>query len=135
MQNFRRMAKPMTHFVIVAFLWVGLQLPAAQAGMIGTETLVSAAQILQERSHVLNLLERKDIQDQLLGYGVTPEQAKTRVDSLSDAEIHTLADQLDSLPAGGDVVGVILFIFLVLLLTDILGLTDVFPFVKKHRRH
>lgn len=134
MQNLRRMAKPISHFVIITFLWMGLELPAAQAGMIGTETLVSAAQSLQERSHVLNLLERKDIQDQLMGYGVTPEQAKTRVDSLSDAEIHTLADQLDSLPAGGDVLGAVLFIFLVLLFTDILGLTDVFPFVKKHRR-
>jgi hypothetical protein len=41
---------------------------------------------------------------------------------------------MDQLPAGGDAVGVLigasLFVFIVLLITDILGFTDVFPFVK-----
>jgi hypothetical protein len=58
------------------------------------------------------------------------------VDSLSDAEVIALADQIEKHPAGGNAVGVIvgaaLFIFIVLLITDILGLTDIFPFVKKH---
>lgn len=131
----RRIAKPISHFVIVAFLWLGIQLPAAHAGIVGTDAIVTAAQAQQDRIHIRNLLERKDVQDQLMVHGVTAEQAQSRVDSLTDAEAHALAGQLDTLPAGGDsALGVIVFIFLILLFTDILGLTDVFPFVKKHRR-
>ena len=48
-----------------------------------------------------------------------------------------MADQIERLPAGGSAIGVIigaaLIVFLVLLATDILGYTDVFPFVKKHK--
>ena len=135
MEYLRRIAKPISHFVIFAFLWLGLQLPAAQAGIVGTEVIVSSAQAQQDRTQIMNLLDRKDIQEQLVSHGVTTEQAKARVDSLSDAETHTLANQLNTLPAGGDagILGVIVTIFLVLLITDILGLTNVFPFVKKHR--
>ena len=45
---------------------------------------------------------------------------------------------IDPLPAGGDALGVILgvalIVFLVLLITDIMGYTDIFPFVKKTHR-
>lgn len=134
MEYLRRIAKPISHFVIFAFLWLGLQLPAAQAGIVGTEIIVSNAQAQQDRAQIMDLLDRKDIQEQLISHGVNVEQAKARVDSLSDAETHTLAGQLNTLPAGGDsILGVIVLIFLVLLVTDILGLTNVFPFVKKHR--
>ncbi len=134
MEKFRRIAKPISHFVILAFLWLGFQLPAANAGIVGTEVLVSSEQGQQDRAHILKLLERKDVQEQLVAYGVDAEQAKARVNSLTDAEMRSLAGQMDQLPAGGDsVVGVLFAIFIILLITDILGLTSIFPFVK-HRR-
>jgi hypothetical protein len=68
-------------------------------------------------------------------WGINPDEAKARVDSLTDEEIENIASRMDQLPAGGDAFGVIvgaaLIIFIVLLVTDILGLTDVFTFVKK----
>ncbi len=134
MEKLRRIARPISHFVILAFLWLGVQLPAAHAGIVGTETLVTSEQAQQDRAHILKLLERKDVQEQLVAYGVDAEQAKARVNSLTDAEMHSLAGQMDQLPAGGDsIVGVLFAIFIILLITDILGLTSIFPFVK-HRR-
>jgi hypothetical protein len=66
--------------------------------------------------------------------GIDPQEAQARIDSLSDAEVNDIVDKLDQLPAGG-VLGTILIIsflvFLILLLTDIAGYTDIFPFVKK----
>ena len=66
----------------------------------------------------------------------TISMAKARVNSLTDEEVSQVARQMDQLPAGGDglaiIVGAAVLIFLVLLLTDILGLTDVFKFVKKY---
>jgi hypothetical protein len=97
----------------------------SQAGMIATPT---------DRSQLLGVLERVEVQAQLQAHGVSVEQAKARVMALSDAEATQLAAQIDSLPAGGDgvgaVLGVALIVFLVLLLTDILGFTKVFPFTK-----
>jgi hypothetical protein len=68
-------------------------------------------------------------------WGISPEEAKKRIDSLTDEEIENIASRIDRLPAGGDglgaIVGAALLIFIILLITDILGFTDVFPFVKK----
>jgi len=97
----------------------------SQAAMIATPA---------DRSQLLGVLERVEVQAQLQAHGVSVEQAKARVMALSDAEATQLAAQIDSLPAGGDgvgaVLGVALIVFLVLLLTDILGFTKVFPFTK-----
>ncbi len=71
----------------------------------------------------------------MIELGVDPAVAVARVAGLSDAEIHDVAGRIDQLPAGQDFVGAILgtalVLFLVLLITDILGLTDVFPFVRR----
>ena len=97
----------------------------SQAGMIATPA---------ERDGLLRILARPDVQSQLAARGVSLEQAKARVAALSDAEAAQLAAQIDSLPAGGDfggaLISAVLIVFLVLLLTDILGFTKVFPFTK-----
>jgi hypothetical protein len=68
---------------------------------------------------------------------VSPQDVKARVAALSDAEVTSLAGKIDSMPAGGDALGAVLWlalvIFLVLLITDILGLTKVFPFTRPVR--
>jgi hypothetical protein len=64
-------------------------------------------------------------------------EAKTRVDSLSDIEAITVANQIEQLPAGSGAIGAVIvasvIVFLVLLITDILGYTDIFPFVKSQK--
>ena len=97
----------------------------SQAAMIATPG---------ERDALLRILDRAEVQTQLEAYGVSAEQAKARIAVLSDAEAAQLAAQIDSLPAGGDPAGALisalLLVFLVLLVTDILGFTKVFPFTK-----
>jgi hypothetical protein len=70
---------------------------------------------------------------QLEKLGVNTSDAQVRVAALTDAEAASLAGQIDSLPAGGDVVGALVLIFVILLVTDILGLTKVFPFTRSKR--
>ena len=63
--------------------------------------------------------------------GARRADVQARVDALSDEEVLQLAARLDSLPAGGDgFIGALVFVFLVLLITDIIGLTKVFPFTR-----
>ena len=79
--------------------------------------------------------QRDDVRRQMVALGVEPAEAAARAAALSDPKVREIAGQLDRLPAGqsavGAVVGAALLIFLVLLITDLLGLTDVFPFVNR----
>lgn len=131
MKLLRRLTKPVSHLVVLGLLALSLHLPAAHAGMVGTEAVVNAAQAQQDRERLHSALSRDDVQAQLLARGVDPAQVQARVDSLTDEEMQTLATHMDQLPAGGGVVGALVLIFLVLLVTDLLGLTNVYPFVKK----
>jgi hypothetical protein len=90
------------------------------------------------RAQLHRILDRPEAVQQLERLGVEPAEAHRRVDALSDAELRSLGESLADDPAGGGAVGAIvgaaLIVFLVLLVTDILGLTDVFPFVRKPAR-
>ena len=103
--------------------------------MIGTETMIDMARTQEARDHVNSILAREDVKTAFIAQGINPLEAKERVDALSNAEIINLADQIDQLPAGGStletVLIVALIVFLVLLFTDLMGWTDIFPFVKK----
>ena len=111
---------------ILLIVSLGAPLPL-QAGMIGTGDAL-------QRERIHEFLGRADVQGQLLARGVSPEDATARVAALTDAEAADLAARIDELPAGGiGIVGAILVVFLVLLLTDILGYTKIFPFTRSAR--
>jgi len=107
------------------------------AAMIPTEVTNDTNKGQEARDFLKELISREDIQNYLTNQGIDPLEAKARIDSLSDSEAVMMAEQLERLPAGSGAVGIIigaaLLVFLVLLVTDILGLTDVFPFVNKHK--
>lgn len=87
-----------------------------------------------ERGRIAAALERAEVREQLAVFGVSLEQAQARVAALTDAEAAELAGRIDQLPAGGiDVLAVALVVFLVLLITDILGYTKIFPFTRPAR--
>jgi len=133
MRTLRRFTKPVSCAVVTGLLALNLHLPAAHAALVGTEAVVQTLHAQQERDRLRAALDRADVQQRLIAFGVDPAQVQARVDALTDDEAARLAKQMDELPAGGDALGLLVFIFLVLLITDILGLTDVFPFVKKKR--
>lgn len=114
-----------------------LSLPAssAWAGTVGTEDVMRAESGARlDRDTLRGLLERADVRAQLEARGVDARAARERVDALTDEEVAALAGRVGALPAGGaDVLGVIFAVFLILLVTDILGLTKVFPFTRSVR--
>lgn len=119
--------------LIVTLAWAGMPLSEAHAGLIATDRIVASAQPGTNRDRVQALLARADVRQALEQRGVDPAAAAERVAVLSDAEVDALAARMDSLPAGADfggLVGAAVFIFLVLLVTDLLGLTKVFSFTR-----
>src|SRR3989338_4004201 len=125
MQTFRRFTKPVSYVVTLGMLAVSLHLPVANATMIGTEAVVHAVQVQQERARIHEALNREDVKAKLVSLGVEPSQVQARVDALTDEETQQLSKNLDEMPAGGDIVGALVLIFLVLLITDLLGVTEV----------
>ena len=118
--------------VLLAFCFTFLQAPALQAAMLGTESVLPS-QTDVTRSQLQDLLQRHDVQQSLKEHGIDVQEARARVMTLSDAELEQIQGRLDTLPAGegavGAIVGGAVFIFVVLLITDILGFTNVFTFV------
>jgi len=134
MDKLRRLTKPVSHLVVLGMLALSLHFPAANAAMVGTEAVVNAAQAQQSRERIVSTLNRDDVKTQLMARGVDPSQVQARLNSLTDEEVQTLAAKMDQLPAGGDGLGVLVFLFVLLLITDILGYTNIFPFVKHPKR-
>lgn len=131
----RHISTPVNYFLAFMMFMVSMPFNMANAAMVGTETIVqNEVQELSDRDRVQGFLDRQDVQEAIKAQGIDPSEAQARVNSLSNEEVTRIAGQLDHLPAGGslltDVLGVALVIAIVLFITDILGLTDVYPFVN-----
>lgn len=115
---------------VLAAVLLGMQLAPVQAAIIGTDRLIAAERQALQRAELTALLEREEVARQLQALGVDVEAARERVASLTDAEVARLNQRLAELPAGGvDAVGVVLLVLLVFVITDIIGATDIFPFI------
>jgi hypothetical protein len=134
MLGVHRFAKYVSCFVTLTMLLMSMPVQTVGAAMVGTETVMTLSKAQHVRKNLHEFLNREDVKAIMMAQGIRPIEAKARVESLSDAEIMQLADKMDQLPAGGDGLGVIVgaavIIFIVLLITDIMGYTDVFTFVK-----
>ncbi len=133
----QKIIKPVSFFLVFSFLLLDLSVQAARAQMIDTNTVIAAQKQEASRVRVAAFLGRDDVQQVMVQHGVDAVEAQKRVASLSDAELAKISQAMDQLPAGGDglgtVIGAAVLIFLVLLITDILGFTHVFSFVRPQR--
>lgn len=130
MLHFLRKSRFIPRLLVLTMVYLSAY-PAVNAAMVTTQDLVEDQQYQIERNRLLAALERDDVKEALIRQGVDPEMAKQRVASMTTAEIQAVNQKMASLPAGSGVLEVILIVFLVLLFTDIMGWTNIFPFVKK----
>ncbi len=101
MKRIRQNAKPLCAFSTFLVLLISVPLDPVLAAMVGTEATLDLTRARQARDEINKLLLREGIQNALMSQGIDPVEAKARIDSLSDAEVVRLADQIDKLPAGG----------------------------------
>lgn len=117
---------------VVAGLLASTMPAPVQARVVSTEEALAATPA-SDRAALEALIARDDVRVRLEALGVDPHQAIERVQALDDQQARDLAARIDELPAGAGVVGALLTIFIVLLITDILGFTKVFPFTRSIR--
>jgi len=120
--------------IIAFFVSLSLFSTTMFAGVISTKD------VLHESSSNVTIngfLAKQEVQAKLAELGVSSETIQERIASLTDEEIAQINQKIDSMPAGGNaggaILGVLVFIFIVLLITDILGFTKVFNFTKSAR--
>jgi hypothetical protein len=137
MSALRQLRRGVALLLAVVMLVVSMPLGAARAALVTTEQMLEESSGAGDRARVQAFVSRADVREQMVALGVDPDEAAARVAALSDAQVREIATQLDHLPAGQSaiaaVIGAAVFIFLVLLITDLLGLTHIFPFVNHPR--
>lgn len=138
MHRFRKTTKCVSIVLTILLCMMYMPVQSIFAAMVKTETVLADGEILIAREKVRAFLDRKDVQAALTARGINPLEAKARVSSLSDAEVKIISAKIDQLPAGGDALGfLIVFVavfFLVLLITDMLGFTDIFTFINPPKK-
>ncbi len=140
MSLFRKMCRVLALPMAVAMLTVWMPWGAARAALVPTDSVISTLTAEQDRQTILKFLSREDVAKQFESFGVSSDEAKARVATMSNAELRQFAGKIDQLPAGQDGVGIafliIVLLFVALVITDVLGLTDVFPFIhSKYKGH
>jgi septal ring factor EnvC (AmiA/AmiB activator) len=124
MKTFRR-----TIALTLSFLLLIASFSQAQAAIIANNQLIQQTQQANDRTILLQTLQRADVQQQLLAMGVTTADIESRVSHMTGAEVAQLNQQINELPAGGDILGLLLLIFIIFVITDVIGATDIFPFI------
>ncbi len=111
--------------MLAAFLTQSFVTPA-RAELIGTEAVIATEARAMNLARVDAVLARAHVQQQLEAYGVDAAVARARVAALTDHELARLASDLEAAPAGGDALGLIGAVFLVLLILELTGVIDIF---------
>lgn len=99
---------------------------AAFGGVISTQQYLISLDREATLARIDAVLAREEVQSKLEQYGVDPVAAEGRIAALTDQELELLAAELESLPAGGDLLAVVGIAFVVLLILELVGVIDIF---------
>ncbi|GGW61630.1 PA2779 family protein [Alishewanella tabrizica] len=113
--------------VLSAMLLCGIS--QANASVFASDHVIAEQQHHYNKQQVLSFVDDTQVQRKLIELGVNPADAKNRIANMTAAELTALNTQLNEMPAGG-VVGTILTVLVVVAVLDLMGITDVYPFIR-----
>ena len=102
--------KMICRFMAIALMVAPFQM--AQAGMIDSNVVNTAATVQADRALVMNYLTRAQTVTEFQAMGMDAQQAVERVGAMTDAEVTTLAGEINTAPAGG-LVTLVLVVFII----------------------
>jgi hypothetical protein len=137
MHAFQKTAKPISILAVILFLLMSPFNQLAAAAMVGTEKLLISDRNPETRSYLQQMMSRKEIQEALVARGIDLQEAKIRIDSLTDSEVEQILEKINDLPAGGIdaafvliIVGVIVVLFIIVEYTSAVPM---FPWFQPER--
>jgi hypothetical protein len=115
----------MFRLVAISLLSAGFVQPSG-AAVISSQERIDAESRGALISRIETVLARNDIAAQFARFGVSPDQAQERLNNLTDEELLQLETTMGDEVAGGDALATIGTVFLVLLILELVGVTDIF---------
>ncbi len=125
-----RIKQFLTTLVTLTFLGTSLLAPV-QAAMIGTQNYMQSVDREANLAIIDSALLRDDVQQQLTKMGVSQEDARLRVANLPDQDVARLAENIETMPAGGSLLALVGAVFIVLLILEVTGVIDIFNKIDK----
>jgi Family of unknown function (DUF6627) len=120
-----RLRAAVVRFASVTLIGMGF-VQAAPAAMINTGYLIDSQARAASLARVEVLLARDDVKQQLVQLGVDPAMVAERVKGLSNQELLQLEQSMDDQKAGGDILGLVGAVFVVLIILELVGVIDIF---------
>ena len=121
------MNKFLTASILCPILILGMS--QATAAVVSSEQVIANQQFNFNKQQVLSYVDSAEVQNKLIELGVSPADAKQRIANMTAEELNALNSQMNEMPAGG-IVGVVVTVLVVVVVTDLMGLTDVYPFIN-----
>lgn len=116
MNSTKKVRKPTSIILVILFLMVPVFQKTVSAAMIGTEIMLAQDRNPDTRVYFRDLLSRNDIKRELVLLGIDPDEARARIENLTDEELATIAPSLTNFPAGGDGTGFAVVVGMVIML-------------------
>lgn len=105
--------------VYLTFAMIMLSLPSQGWAMfLPSDQAASVRQA--DMVNIQKALETAVVKQRLRDLGLSPEETLSRIDTLSDQQVHEFAGNLDSLQAGADGLGALIFLVLVVILVVVI---------------
>jgi len=122
----RQLRISLIFFLLTMFVITSTLIPTVEAKMIDTDTYFSVQQYQDGKMQISEFISRDDIRAKLVEFGVDPQEAEQRIAHLSSEEVQLLQSRIADLPAGAGVIEVIGIVFVILLILELIGVTNIF---------
>ena len=119
--------------LLLSIALISISIDTVQAAIISNDQIIYQNDQVNDKAALLQSFQRADVRAQLASMGVSSADLESRINQMTHEEIALLNQQMADLPAGAGAVGTVLFIFLVFVITDVIGATDIFPFIHPVR--
>ena len=124
MHPIRKKGQPVAIIMILITMLLSVPYQSAVAALVETEAMLEMNRGQEARETLMQFMARQEVKSAIVSQGIDPQEADARLNSLTDAEVIQLADQIDQLPAGGDILGfaiaVLIIVILVLVIIKLL---------------
>ncbi|MCU4677272.1 PA2779 family protein [Catenovulum sp. 2E275] len=102
----------------------------ATAGLVDSNQVIQQQEYQFNKAQVLSFVDSEQVQAKLIELGIQPEDAKNRIANMTSEELASLNQQINEAPAASGIVGTIITVMVVVAVLDVMGITDVYPFIR-----
>ncbi|WAJ69163.1 PA2779 family protein [Catenovulum adriaticum] len=102
----------------------------ASAGLYESNQVIQSQEYSFNKNQILSYVDSEQVQNKLTELGISVADAKNRIANMTHEELASLNQQLNEDAVAGGIVGTIITVLVVVAVLDVMGITDVYPFIR-----